>query len=100
MVEEGPFITVPNIFTPNGDGVNDYFVLDEYRLIKSFNMTVMTLGGDIIFSSENPEEGWNGEIQGQPAPEGQYMVTVQAIGEDNVALPMVRKVITLQRSRR
>jgi len=100
VVEEGPFITVPNIFTPNGDGVNDYFVLDEYRLIKSFNMTVMTLGGDIIFSSENPEEGWNGEIQGQPAPEGQYMVTVQAIGEDNVALPMVRKVITLQRSRR
>lgn len=98
-VVEGPGVVVPNVFTPNEDGVNDYFMV-EHRKLKSFTMLVVTLGGEEVITITNPDEGWNGEIRGQPAPEGQYLVSVQAIGEDDVALPLVKKIITLSRSRR
>ncbi len=56
----GGYLTVPNAFTPNGDGVNDklepiMFGVDEYTL-------TVVLDGETLFTGTN--EGWDGRVDG------------------------------------
>ena len=63
-----------NIFSPNGDGINDYFEilgLNNYpgiTTIKIFNRW-----GDVLFESDNYQNNWNGKnASGKPVTEGVY----------------------------
>jgi gliding motility-associated-like protein len=59
MAQAGLFI--PNIFTPNGDGLNDYFQiigLDEFVENK---LDIVNKYGKVVFSQENYHNTWNGE---------------------------------------
>jgi gliding motility-associated-like protein len=52
---------VPNAFTPDGDGINDVFIpkgvgYDE----DSYSFLIFDRWGNMIFSSDDPEKGWNG----------------------------------------
>jgi gliding motility-associated-like protein len=62
---------VPNVFTPNGDGYNDYFDI-EYQNIWKFEIKIYNRWGTKIYSSNNLEDPWDGKIKGQPATEGVY----------------------------
>lgn len=69
---------VPNAFSPNGDGYNDYFfpgfdVAPQRFLLKIFNRY-----GQIIYSSRNPTPGWNGQIEGRELPSGTYVYVIEA----------------------
>ena len=68
----------PNAFTPNGDGVNDYFFLHtpSARLIKS--LRIFDRWGNIAFvvrdrESNNLEQGWNGQVGGKLSAPGIYL---------------------------
>ena len=74
-------IKVPNIFTPNGDGVNDLFLV-QYRSIAEFNMWVYNRWGKLVFSTTDPDRGWDGTIYGKPAAEGAYFYVIRAKGTD------------------
>lgn len=74
-------IKVPNIFTPNGDGINDIFCV-EYRSLKEFNMWVFNRWGKEVYSTSNPDGGWDGRVHNKPAPEGAYMYVIRAKGTD------------------
>lgn len=54
---------VPNAFTPDSDGINDFF-LGKGALfgIKDFNFRVFNRYGQQLFFTKEPEEGWNGRI--------------------------------------
>lgn len=71
--EIGEIVTVPNIFTPDGDGKNESFkpVLtftpSEYRLIISNRQ------GRTLFETNDFLEYWDGSDDGKPIPEGVYM---------------------------
>lgn len=63
-------ITAPNAFTPNGDGVNDYWQISaiaETDMIKVFNRN-----GAIIFQSKGYAAQWDGTSNGKPIPVGTY----------------------------
>lgn len=66
----------PNAFTPNGDGINDEFkplLLNiELAGIMNFQFTVANRFGQVVYSSENPEFGWDGRIRGSAADVGVY----------------------------
>ena len=74
-------LTVPNTFTPNGDGVNDEFHV-VYRSIKEFHMWVYNRWGKLVYKSDDPSKGWDGYIGARPAAEGAYYYVIRALGTD------------------
>ncbi|MCX6295087.1 MAG: gliding motility-associated C-terminal domain-containing protein, partial [Bacteroidetes bacterium] len=74
---------VPNIFTPNGDGQNDIFVVQSVG-IKELSGTIFNRWGkkDAEWSGA-PTAGWDGKINGKEAPDGTYYYLIKATGFDN-----------------
>jgi gliding motility-associated-like protein len=60
VIESDGEITLPNIFTPNGDGDNDRFVpFQEFP--GRWTLTIFNRWGGEVFSTENLSQGWNGD---------------------------------------
>ncbi|MDR0566311.1 MAG: gliding motility-associated C-terminal domain-containing protein, partial [Prevotellaceae bacterium] len=55
---------IPNIFTPNGDGVNDYFQILGLEAFAENKLNIVNRRGTVIFSQKNYQNTWNGE--GEP----------------------------------
>jgi gliding motility-associated-like protein len=67
------FIEIPNVFTPNGDELNDTF-FPKFRFIRNLQLQVMNKWGELIYRSHSQEDpGWDGLVSGQKAPEGVYV---------------------------
>lgn len=66
----------PNAFTPNNDGYNDEFRVYGLGLEKGFfEMQIFSRWGDLVFTTNNYEGGWDGKYQnsGTLCPEGVYV---------------------------
>lgn len=61
---------LPDAFTPNGDGLNDFFGPDE-SAVYNYTLTVFTRNGKEIITLEN--EPWNGQRKGRILPQGVYL---------------------------
>jgi gliding motility-associated-like protein len=71
------YLEMPNVFTPNGDELNDTF-FPKFRFIRNLQLQVMNLWGQLIYRSEGQEDpGWDGFVSGQKAPEGVYVYTLR-----------------------
>jgi gliding motility-associated-like protein len=71
-------LTMPNAFTPNGDGLNDVFrpvTLPEK--ISSFSMYIYDRWGKQVFFTDDVTQGWDGTINGNPAQIGGYVYFVK-----------------------
>ena len=78
-------IIVPNIFTPNGDGVNDAFTISHSN-IETFEIQIFNRWGSQIFTSSNIDESWKGLVKDdKPASDGVYFYIIKAIGYDGKA---------------
>lgn len=69
-------IQFPNAFTPNGDGRNDQFRgVGAINLVNDFVMTIYDRWGKIVFETNDPTLGWNGQLNNSGAmlPPGVYM---------------------------
>ncbi|MBW8049851.1 MAG: T9SS type B sorting domain-containing protein [Cytophagales bacterium] len=60
IVTEGKKIYIPNAFTPNGDGLNDVFLVRTLR-VKDFKLQIYNRWGGLVFKSNNLTKGWNGK---------------------------------------
>ncbi len=70
-------ILVPNAFTPNGDGLNDYF-RPEMRGIDDFEFHIFNKWGELIYSSYSKEDpGWDGTLNGTMSPNGNYVYKIR-----------------------
>jgi len=75
-VEEG-FI-IPTIFTPNGDGFNDNWVLKNSKF-SQFHISIFNRYGQLMFESRGPSYNWNGLAPNNEAcPDGTYFYVVKA----------------------
>ncbi len=75
-------VKVPNVFTPNGDGVNDLF-RPEYNILSfdTYQLQVFNRAGTLIFYSDRPGMGWDGRtVSGVIAPEGSYFYVLEYAG--------------------
>ena len=68
-------IYVPNTFTPNGDGLNDYFhpLADPLCAISDYLFIILNRWGQQVFKTTDPSAWWDGKYQGIPAEMGTYM---------------------------
>jgi gliding motility-associated-like protein len=71
------YLEIPNVFTPNGDALNDTF-FPKFRFVRNLQLQVMNLWGQLIYRSQGQEDpGWDGLVSGQKAPEGVYVYTLR-----------------------
>lgn len=70
---------IPTAFSPNDDGVNDYFQAFGTDII-SFKMSIFDRWGELIFESTDIEERWEGTFQSTDAPIGVYVWVVEFEG--------------------
>ncbi|MDA8895878.1 gliding motility-associated C-terminal domain-containing protein [Bacteroidia bacterium] len=63
---------IPTAFSPNKFGPNELFKPAELSAVKSYSIKVFNRWGQIIYTSTNPNEGWDGTYMGTDAPEGVY----------------------------
>jgi gliding motility-associated-like protein len=82
----------PNAFTPDGDGLNDRF-FPEYLFIREYDLNIYNRWGELVYSSKDIEEGWDGLISGEEGPEGSYTYLTKA--EDFRGLKISRSGILL-----
>lgn len=77
---EIPNIKIPNVFTPNGNGINDRYEIPELELAESFRWDIYTRWGTKVFTSTSLLESWDGTTStGAPLPEGTYFVVINYI---------------------
>ncbi len=75
-VDNCPIYTLPNTFTPNGDGQNDVFHPYPYRFIDKVDFKVFNRWGELVFQTNNPDLKWDGKnTQGKDLAVGTYYYT-------------------------
>jgi gliding motility-associated-like protein len=75
VVLEDVKISIPNAFTPNGDGVNDVFGVGG-KTPADFKMQIYNRYGQVVFISNDRVQTWNGRFQGQLQPNGTFVYTI------------------------
>ncbi len=74
---------VPSAFTPNGDGLNDVFLAKANFEPKNFEIMIFGRNGDLVFRSNNINNGWDGTFRGKTLPQGVYLYTIRHKNKDN-----------------
>lgn len=69
---------IPNAFTPNGDGANDFFLMKGEGVAKLSCMLYDRWGKEIILL-QSLDESWDGKVRGKDAPEGVYTYKLNAV---------------------
>ena len=82
-----PKLTMANVFTPDGDGVNDFFNVlftadgesgeVEQGKIEVLNFSIFNRWGNVVYKNETPATGWNGKIKEKIAPSDVYVYFVE-----------------------
>lgn len=75
------YIDIPNAFTPNNDGVNDYFLPRQLltKGLTAFSMTIYNRWGQEIFTTTAVDgRGWDGRFNSTEQPEGVYIYRIEA----------------------
>jgi len=68
---------LPNAFTPNGDGLNDFFGISNPRIILNLvTFEIVDRWGNQIFETKQADKTWDGTYLGQMVPSGVYRVLV------------------------
>lgn len=79
-ISQACFLEVPNIFTPNGDEVNDYFSLVSYSGITSLQIDIVNRWGNPVRSFSKPDFQWDGKDEtGKEMAEGVYFYRLKAV---------------------
>ncbi len=65
-------IFIPNAFSPNGDGLNDQWIIPALKAIKEFDLWVFNRYGEVMFHLKNENRPWDGKLKEKPLPIGAY----------------------------
>lgn len=80
IIRKDCFADLPNAFTPNGDGYNDYFFPRQLlsQGVTGFTMQIISRWGQVVFETTNLEgRGWDGRWNGIEQPQGVYVYRVE-----------------------
>lgn len=72
LCDTNELIDVPNIFTPTGDGLNDYFHPINAEAIDEYVLKVYNRWGIVMYEGTKEDKGWDGTYEGIECPVGVY----------------------------
>jgi gliding motility-associated-like protein len=73
---------MPNVFSPNGDGVNDLYLPIELYNLKNYSIQILNRWGEVVFEEKNKNTGWDGTSAGKNCTEGTYFWIVKYTDEE------------------
>jgi gliding motility-associated-like protein len=77
-------LEIPNVFTPNGDGINDLFQV-KYNAVKSFQANVFNRWGRLIYTWDSVSDGWDGKSNNELMSNGTYYYVISGTDiKDNI----------------
>jgi gliding motility-associated-like protein len=77
IIIEVDWVFIPNGFSPNGDGINDFFGLDGARDGVSFEIQIVNRWGELVYASSNAFDKWDGTFNGIQIPEDTYFYFIE-----------------------
>lgn len=94
-------LNAPNAFSPNGDGINDYYNVYNVKSIVSFSAAIYNRWGQQLYSWGIDQIGcedcgWDGTYKGKDVKSGVYYVVIDAMGADGIRYEIRRDVNLLR----
>ena len=94
-------LEAPNAFSPNGDGINDYYNVFNVKSIVTFSGAIYNRWGQQLYSWGIDQIGcedcgWDGTYKGKPVKPGVYYVVIDAKGADGIKYEIRRDVNLLR----
>jgi len=65
--------TIPNVFTPNSDGINELFRPTALCTWPVYELEIYNRWGQKVFATTSQSEGWDGTVKGNESPDGTYI---------------------------
>ena len=65
-------VYVPNAFSPNNDGLNDYWNIPALKAYSEYEILVFNRYGEVVYKSKNINTPWDGNLKGKALPTGVY----------------------------
>ena len=69
-------VVIPNVFTPNGDGINDLWDIKNLSEYPACTVDVFNRNGQLVFHSVGYGKPWSGTYNGNPLPTGTYYYVI------------------------
>lgn len=87
----------PNAFSPNGDGINDKFLITCKSIVK-LDAVFFNRWGKKLYTMtlDNLEEGWDGMVNGKYIPDGVYFLQLNAVGSDGIKYNIKKTINVLK----
>ncbi|MES2827007.1 MAG: gliding motility-associated C-terminal domain-containing protein [Bacteroidota bacterium] len=70
-------LIIPNAFTPNGDGINDFLIIPGLDSYKQSKLTIFNRNGQPVFKGLAHLKPWDGTHNGKPLPVGTYYYVIE-----------------------
>lgn len=93
--KEGEVVYSPNSFTPNGDNLNDVWML-KGSCIKNFSCTIFNRWGETITTFNNINDAWDGFYKNQKAPQDIYVFKAEITFESGLQKQIVGHINLIQ----
>lgn len=71
-VDSCNFYEIPNVFTPNGDGINDILIAKTSGLVEKVDLKIFNRTGVLVFRTSEPRINWDGTYNGKIVSPGVY----------------------------
>ncbi|WP_231465562.1 gliding motility-associated C-terminal domain-containing protein [Pedobacter sp. Leaf132] len=75
-VKVQPQINIPNTFSPNGDGINDFWTIPALDTFPDARIKITNRYGNLVYQNNGPYSPWNGKSQGKDLPTAAYYYTI------------------------
>ncbi|MBR3945800.1 MAG: HYR domain-containing protein, partial [Bacteroidales bacterium] len=72
----GACIKIPDVFTPNGDGINDEWIIENIDMFPEATVYVFNRWGQMMYKGTGNDEPWDGRYRGHFVPAGTYLYIV------------------------
>lgn len=81
IVKDRVVVDMINVFTPDGDGINEKFVIKNLDAYPNMHLTIVNRWGQIVYDNPNYDNTWDGTWKGKAQDDGTYYYVIQLPGQ-------------------
>lgn len=94
-VSTEPTLFAPNVFTVNGDNLNDLFFVRGV-FIETFNLKIFNRWGQLVFETNDMNKGWDGTYEGKPCKPDVFIYKAEGTGRKGQRTELAGNVTLLR----